>query len=38
MEIAIIGAGDVGGTLGRLWAKKGHQIMLGLEIFIVTTF
>jgi 8-hydroxy-5-deazaflavin:NADPH oxidoreductase len=31
MEIAIIGAGDVGGTLGRLWAKKGHQIMFGVR-------
>lgn len=31
MEIAIIGAGDVGGTLGRLWAKKGHQIMFGIR-------
>ena len=31
MEIAIIGAGDVGGTLGRLWARKGHQIMFGVR-------
>ncbi|HEY9491868.1 MAG TPA: NADPH-dependent F420 reductase [Nitrososphaeraceae archaeon] len=31
MEIAIIGAGDVGGTLGRLWANKGHQIMFGVR-------
>lgn len=31
MEIAIIGAGDVGGTLGRLWIKKGHQIMFGVR-------
>jgi 8-hydroxy-5-deazaflavin:NADPH oxidoreductase len=31
MKIAIIGAGDVGGTLGRLWAKKGHQIMFGVR-------
>lgn len=31
MEIAIIGAGDVGGTLGRLWVKKGHQIMFGVR-------
>jgi NADPH-dependent F420 reductase len=33
MEIAIIGAGDVGGTLGRLWANKGHQIMFGVRNF-----
>lgn len=31
MEIAIIGAGDVGGTLGRLWIKKGHHIMFGVR-------
>ena len=31
MEISIIGAGDVGGTLGRLWARKGHQIMFGVR-------
>lgn len=31
MEIAIIGAGDVGSTLGRLLAKKGHQIMFGVR-------
>jgi hypothetical protein len=31
MEIGIIGAGDVGGTLGRLWVKKGHQIMFGVR-------
>lgn len=31
MEIAIIGAGDVGGTLGRLWAKKGHHLMFGVR-------
>lgn len=29
MNIGIIGAGDVGGTLGRLWATKGHSIMYG---------
>jgi predicted dinucleotide-binding enzyme len=36
MEIAIIGAGDVGGALGRLWVKKGHQIMFGVRN--LTTF
>ncbi len=27
MNIGIIGAGNVGGTLGRGWAKQGHAIM-----------
>jgi len=31
MEIAIIGAGDVGGTLGKIWFKKGHRIMFGVR-------
>ena len=30
MEIAILGAGRVGGTLGPRWAKKGHRIMYGV--------
>lgn len=30
MKIAIIGAGNVGGTLGRAWAKKGHDIFFGV--------
>lgn len=30
MKIAIIGAGNVGGTLGKLWAQKGHEIMFGV--------
>ena len=29
MKIAIIGAGNVGGTLGKRWAAKGHQIFFG---------
>ncbi len=29
MKIGIIGAGRVGGTLGMLWASRGHQIMFG---------
>ncbi|HTV40338.1 MAG TPA: NADPH-dependent F420 reductase [Candidatus Sulfotelmatobacter sp.] len=29
MQIAIIGAGSVGGTLGTAWAGKGHQIIYG---------
>jgi len=27
----IIGAGNVGGTLGRAWAKKGHDIFFGVR-------
>jgi NADPH-dependent F420 reductase len=29
--ISIIGVGNVGGTLGRLWAEKGHEIRYGLR-------
>ena len=29
MEIAVLGTGDVGGTLGRRWAQKGHQVVFG---------
>jgi NADPH-dependent F420 reductase len=31
MKIAIIGAGNVGGTLGWGWAKKGHNIFFGVR-------
>jgi predicted dinucleotide-binding enzyme len=31
MKIAIIGAGNVGGTLGRGWAKKGHDVFYGVR-------
>jgi len=31
MKIGIIGAGDVGSTLGKAWAKRGHQIMFGIR-------
>jgi NADPH-dependent F420 reductase len=31
MKIAIIGAGNVGGTLGKGWAKKGHEIFFGVR-------
>ncbi len=30
MKIAIIGAGNVGGALGKRWAKAGHQIKFGV--------
>jgi predicted dinucleotide-binding enzyme len=29
MKIGIIGPGKVGGTLGMLWASRGHQIVFG---------
>jgi 8-hydroxy-5-deazaflavin:NADPH oxidoreductase len=31
MHIAIIGTGNVGGTLARKWAEKGHTIHLGVQ-------
>ena len=29
MKLAIIGSGNVGGALGKLWAEKGHDITFG---------
>lgn len=31
MKIAIIGAGNVGGTLGKRWASEGHDILFGVR-------
>jgi 8-hydroxy-5-deazaflavin:NADPH oxidoreductase len=31
MNLAIIGAGNIGGTLGRHWVRAGHQIMFGVR-------
>ncbi len=31
MKIAVLGAGNVGGTLGSAWAKKGHAVMFGVR-------
>jgi len=31
MKIAIIGAGNVGGTLGSRWAQKGHPVTFGVR-------
>jgi 8-hydroxy-5-deazaflavin:NADPH oxidoreductase len=31
MKIAIIGAGNVGGSLGRAWAFKGHEVVFGVR-------
>jgi NADPH-dependent F420 reductase len=30
-KISIIGVGNVGGTLGRLWVEEGHEIRYGLR-------
>ena len=32
MRIGIIGAGNVGGTLGRAWAKIGHEVWIYLAL------
>ncbi len=31
MKIAIIGAGQVGGALGRVWSAKGHTVIYGVR-------
>ena len=31
MKIGIIGVGNVGGALGKLWAAKGHEIVFGVR-------
>jgi len=31
MRIAVIGSGNVGGTLGKGWAKRGHEIVFGVR-------
>ena len=31
MRIAILGAGNVGGTLGRRWAEAGHDVRFGVR-------
>ncbi len=28
MKIGVIGAGMIGGTLGKLWAEQGHEVMV----------
>jgi predicted dinucleotide-binding enzyme len=30
MKIAVLGAGNVGGALGKLWAAKGHEVHFGV--------
>lgn len=31
MKIAVIGAGNVGGTLGRRWSDAGHEVVFGVR-------
>jgi predicted dinucleotide-binding enzyme len=31
MRIAVIGAGNIGGTLGDKWAKAGHEVIYGVR-------
>jgi len=31
MKIAVIGSGNVGGTLGKGWARKGHDVAFGVR-------
>jgi len=31
MRIAMVGAGNVGGSLGRAWAAAGHQVIFGVR-------
>jgi 8-hydroxy-5-deazaflavin:NADPH oxidoreductase len=31
MKIAILGAGNVGGTLGAAWANRGHEVVFGVR-------
>ncbi|MGH9675734.1 MAG: NAD(P)-binding domain-containing protein [Candidatus Acidiferrum sp.] len=37
MKIGIIGAGNVGGTLGLGWAKRGHEIVFACAILPIQT-
>ena len=31
MNIAVVGAGNIGGTLGKKWADSGHQVYFGVR-------
>lgn len=31
MKIGIIGAGNIGGSLGRVWGKRSHDIVFGVR-------
>ena len=30
MRVGILGAGNVGGALGRVWTRKGHEVIFGV--------
>lgn len=32
LNIAVNGTGNVGGALGRVWAKKGHSLLFGAPL------
>lgn len=32
MKVAVIGAGNIGGTLGTTWAKAGHEVRFGFRV------
>jgi predicted dinucleotide-binding enzyme len=31
MNIGILGAGNIGGNLGRLWSQAGHAVFFGVR-------
>jgi predicted dinucleotide-binding enzyme len=31
MKIGVIGAGNIGGTIGKKWAEQGHEVVFGLR-------
>lgn len=31
MKVAVLGAGNIGSTLGRKWARAGHEVMFGVR-------
>jgi len=31
MKISILGAGNIGGTIGRKWAAQGHEVVFGVR-------
>lgn len=31
MKIGIIGAGNIGGSLGKVWVEKGHEVVFGVR-------
>ena len=31
MKIAVLGAGNIGGTLGKKWLAAGHEVVFGVR-------